>query len=291
MTKRKTKIKPKDLRIIVAGLFGLSVALFWVVFLVQQDQLKKTKIFYEGETGALKDQIKSLEEKNEEIEKVISKNKQELGKFELNTEFFKEGRVDKTKVEVIEKGEKLNSFTANGKVDARFFKKTDKNLYVGILPKNRGAIGYETFRALYRIEIATGKVMKARTQITTTPKDKNEIFINDLTGDDKYLAYVLGRNIYIDDLYSGTNIHQFPVGPEYFHIGGAVFSLDGTKLAYGATTSYEKKQGAKAAIYVINLATGEQKEIITGSGGFYNITDWKNENEINYELLDFNSGV
>ncbi len=69
---------------------------------------------------------------------------------------------------------------------------------------------------------------------------------------------------------NGSNVTNFPAPDEFNHAGGARFSDDGTQLAYVALSGPENET---SAIYVVDLATSTQTELVRQSGQL-KITGW-----------------
>ncbi|MBD3299941.1 MAG: hypothetical protein GF347_01165 [Candidatus Moranbacteria bacterium] len=292
---RKEQSK-KDRRPLVVLLIFILVLLsiLLYVFFVQKRQVEAIKNLYEKSISQLRQENDKLRTEKREIGKIINKYQKSFQDLKLSSKEILEFNTPKTQVAVLKADKMIGSFVIDSEMEARILEKIDDNLYVGVLPEKQGDIGYESFRDLYKINLSTGEVLLIRTNATVLPGEEDKIFINDISSNERYLAYVLGRTVYVEDLYEGRIIKEIQVPVEYFHIGGASFSPDNQKLAYCATSSYKKTPGAKAALFLVdlvNLDVDVQAKLATEEGGFFNITGWQNNNQPEYEVLNFNSGL
>jgi hypothetical protein len=284
------KKKPVNIFLIVfIPLFFILACSLGFIFVLMDTKIKDIETSYSQKLQALNLQIAELEEKNKEIERLIAKTKEELGEFKLETKELNQSGT--TKVLVFNNGQKIVEFSVSDPSEARIIKNINNNLYIGILPKNLGALGYETFKEIYQVDLEIKEANQLRIQTSVTPSDLENLYFNDISNDEKLLAYVVGRTLYIDDIYSGENKYQFQLSDNYYHIGGVVFSPDNSKIALGATSSYKQQAEEKSALIVIDLNSSTQTEIETANGGFYNITSWQNSEVPEFELLNFNSGL
>ena len=69
---------------------------------------------------------------------------------------------------------------------------------------------------------------------------------------------------------NGANVTNFQAPDEFNHAGGATFSDDGMQLAYVALSGPDNES---SAIYVVDLVTGTQTELIRQAGQLH-ITGW-----------------
>jgi hypothetical protein len=152
---------------------------------------------------------------------------------------------------------------------------------------------------LYEVSTVDATVQKIEPRATVLLTQRDSLFVNSISSDGRYVAYVVGRTFYVDDVYAGETIYQDELEENYLHVGGAVFSPDNTSVAFGATTSYFAADGESSALYVVQLpvaqsaganteqAEGEQKiQITSGTGGFYVVETWNEGEEPQYTLLD-----
>ena len=273
------------------SLFGISIIILIFSFFILETKIKAIEVAYSGKNQNLKREIDDLTEKTREIEKIIKKSKKEIGSYKLETKEINQSGINQTQISVYKDNQKTAEFFVESRSDARIVKEINNHLYIGILPRNIGTIGYETFKEMYQVDIETKELYKLRTQATITPADRSSLVINDISNDERFFTYIAGRTLYIDDIYTGENKYKFSISDRYYHIGSALFSPDAKKIAFGATSSYEQKNGEKSALIIIDLNTQQQNEIKTATGGFYNITEWRNPNVPEFELLNFNSGL
>lgn len=75
------------------------------------------------------------------------------------------------------------------------------------------------------------------------------------------------KEIVIQNVES-NEFKTFPIGDEFDQAGDATFNFDGTKLAYQATITSAEPNVEESAVFVVDLATGEQTEFARQEGLF-----------------------
>ncbi len=277
------------------GLVALTVAVILfslaglgLLLQKKEDSLKSLQLQCEQIITKEKEKASLLKDKQLKLEAIAQAREEQVAKeFVASETFIKSGLTTKTKVEVKRKEQPLSVFIDDSFSNPRIIRKTTTDLYVGLLSEGRGTIGYETFHTAYRINLTDGSATKLRTQKTILPGSKDRLYINDISPNGQKLAYVVGRRIIVEDLLRGEIQDEFEMNSKFPHLGGGIFSSDSSKLAYGATSSYQSDSGEEAKVLMVDLATHENQELARSNGGFYNLISWEGDQvqDLEFELL------
>jgi hypothetical protein len=265
----------------------LACVFFAVVAVVSLFAQKETN----EELRSLKKSNLVLQNRVTKAEQLISKKESENFDLKVKSSFYREKGQDKTKISIVKDGEEQTSFIVNDFKRGEIIRVATKNIYVGLLPENRGLIGYETFSEVYRVNSENNQVTSLRISETVNVSGGDYVYFNDVSIDETKVVYAVGSELIVEDLYTGEVAKKLTVDDKFFHIGGAKFSPSGEKLAFGVTTDYKKEKSEKSIIYTLDLVNNDAEAMVVeeGDGGFFYVSSWtEDESSVEYELLQLN---
>ncbi len=154
---------------------------------------------------------------------------------------------------------------------AYVFESTQNYAYLGLQPTVlEGELPFSGPQDLARVNLETGAFDWVI----------YEGYVNDVSADDAQLVYsssvlpqVSVMNLSQALYPNGSNVKVFTPGKSFSYAGNAVFSPDGTKLAYLAWDSTETPT---TVLFTVDLATGVQTQLLT-QAGVLKITGWTGE--------------
>jgi len=184
------------------------------------------------------------------------------------------GRSDLKTFEVWNGSVKAGEIKREAPSQVGIFRTINDNMYLGVSKDGLG--GYILFGGpdeIYQLDRKKNSLVKIFDR---------DMFVSDISSDGKklislesyYVKYDLFTfvNVYDLDTYESESF-QIPV--KYKTAGNAFFSKDGKKVVYEAAVSNPENE--EFAMFVIDLATGEQKQV-GGSESYEKAQEWAKNN-------------
>ncbi|MFH1426037.1 MAG: hypothetical protein ABIG66_01240 [Candidatus Kerfeldbacteria bacterium] len=174
-------------------------------------------------------------------------------------------------------GTERATFETDGETDVSILSLTNEDVYIGL--SRTGLGGYILYwgpESMYRLNFATDKLTKTVV----------EGFIADISSDGSMMAYIkvnlgdtVSRSVIVRNLEDESE-QEFPVDEKYNQVGDAVFSPDGTKIAYGAAIG--EPEGEAGVVIIINIESGEQTTAAETEDTYYVVDGWKDADTVDF---------
>lgn len=273
-----------------------SYKYFWVVIIIVTTALLSSNLVYwwqnyisEFIKNDLKNQIQTLK-KQIEIPKLP-----DITIKETTDKFSHACMLIGEKFVIENYGKKIGEIEANELVQPKIFKQTRNTVYLGLYIGEIGPCSWWQLITLYKINLKNNQLSK----FIDLSDGSNSVgvgikWIADLSPDETMVSIINNEydkdinnyitSIILKNINNGSE-KQIKIPDKYSFDSGAIFSPDGNKIVYSASTIDSNNQ--QGAIFVVNLDNGQQTTIATDKHFYFTIEGWQDNGKVDYNYSPF----
>jgi hypothetical protein len=175
---------------------------------------------------------------------------------------------------------RLDKIGTDGEEEAYIKKVTDRYAYISVCATGFGGYIWYDFchGETYEIDLVSGSFGPVNFVDVEDNNTRIESFMDVYDDDAPYGALLAWTSdwskhkIFISSASRGYDIKSFDVPEKYGQYGDVKFSPDGKKLAYAAIVGQPEDE--ESAVYIIDIATGEQTLVQTAYKQVMNVYGW-----------------